>query len=280
MTTPYNLRNQLERSGEAKRQEILDPGSGGTVRFKPFDLSVLKITTAGTRTFEAATLLPLGNSVIVTSSVAAAVISASSVSYTINAGEYIEFVVVLNSSEVNVWGVRTNSAVMSQTALKVVTIPQQTWKKGTDLAVNLGAATTAILGLVTGTVGTDNPYLQTNLATGSVTQKALTMIQVPADYQAGSALTFRIPWTTTVAPTTSADLDAVVYRAVAPTVDINDVTAAVDVKTAGSGTANFVLTATNVVPGELLYVQLSIAIVSGAASTDIRLSPMSLVYTV
>lgn len=277
MTTAYNVRSQLERSGEAKRPQLLDPGSASTVRVFPLDFSTLTIATAGTRTLQDPTQLALRNSVLVCSTVAAAVVSASSITYTLNAGEWALFVVTLASAGTNQWSVEASGGA-APAATKVMTIAQQEWKKGTDLAVNLGAATTAILGLITGPVATDAPYLQTNVATGSVTQKALTQIRVPLDYKSGHTLTFRVPWTRTVAATTSAALNISCYRAAAPTVDIGTTTGATDVNSAASGTTDFTITPTNVVPGELLYIQPSIAIVSGAASVDIRLSAMSLVY--
>lgn len=116
MTTAYNLRNALYRGAAAKRQEILDPGSGGTVKVTPFESATLTIATAGTRTLEDPTGLPLALSLSVFSTIAAAVVSASSVTYTLNAGDYATFRVVYNSSGTKVW---VSSAVSSNLAYDV-----------------------------------------------------------------------------------------------------------------------------------------------------------------
>lgn len=118
--TPYNLRNQLYRGDLAKRQEIVDPGSGGTVRFFPIDLCVLKCLSAGTRTFDAATNYGAGEQVVIMSSIAGVVISASSISYTLNAGDWLTLVVTLGPAGTNVWSVADGSvftnSVQSQAA--------------------------------------------------------------------------------------------------------------------------------------------------------------------
>lgn len=103
MTTAYNLRNQEWRAGLAKRPEILDPGSGGTVRMFPTESATLTIATAGTRTLEDPTINRIGLALSVFSTIAGAVVSASSVSYTLNAGDYATFRVVYNSAGVKVW---------------------------------------------------------------------------------------------------------------------------------------------------------------------------------
>lgn len=121
----------MERSGEAKRQQIADPGSAGTVKLFPLDFTTLTITTAGTRTLQDPTQLALRNSILICSTVAAAVVSASSISYTLNAGDFVELVVALNASGVQVWAVTAGSvypnSVQSQVvATQALTVAQVT----------------------------------------------------------------------------------------------------------------------------------------------------------
>lgn len=118
--TPYNVLQAMYRALNAKRQEIVDPGSGGTVRFFPVDFPVLRCTTAGTRTLDAATNYGVGEQVTVMSTIAGVVISASSISYTLNAGDWLSLTVTLGPAGTNVWSwadgtVFTNS-VQSQAA--------------------------------------------------------------------------------------------------------------------------------------------------------------------
>lgn len=278
MVTAYNLRNAKERGAEAGRAALVDPGAGGTVRIGIADDTVLILSSAGTRTLQSPTLLATGNSILVTSSVAAVIISASSVSYTINAGEWIIFHVTRSSANVRQWSVKSSAAIVGQTAAKVVDIPQTAWRKGTDIAVAMTAtSTTTAFAIINGTRGTDFPYIRTNPATGTVTQAALATIPVPADYQAGSALSLRFQWTATTPATETAVLFPAVYRASAPTVNLYG---GAGVSCNATGTVDAVLTVTSIVPGETLLIYWEVALASSAASPDIRFGATSLVYTV
>lgn len=100
--TPYNIFQQMQRCQETERDELRDPGSGGTVTVSPTTLGVLKINTAGNRNLQAATQLPIGTRVLVTSSIAGVTIDTA---YTLDAGEAAEFIVVASTSTVNEWQV-------------------------------------------------------------------------------------------------------------------------------------------------------------------------------
>ena len=110
MTTAYNLRNKMYRSGLADRSSRLDPGSDGTLIVTPVDRAVCTMTDAGTRTLEAAAGLGVGTTVLCISQTDA-VIVAGAVSITINDGEYVEFVVSLDSSGDKQWVVKSGTKI-------------------------------------------------------------------------------------------------------------------------------------------------------------------------
>lgn len=135
----------------------------------------------------------------------------------------------------------------------------------------VGTAADDDLALITGTFGTHAPKLQTSDAkAATISQKVAMFFPVPPEYVAGGNLTLRFSagMVTTVSDTT-ATIDAQVVRAAAPTVDI----CATDALTINSLTAadkDFTLTGTNVVPGDLLYIVITIAINDGATQTAVK----------
>ena len=110
MTTAYNLRNKMYRSGLADRSSRLDPGSAGTLIVTPVDRAVCTMTDAGTRTLETAAGLGVGTTVLCISQTDAVVV-AGAVSITINDGEYVEFVVSLDSSGDKQWVVKSSTKI-------------------------------------------------------------------------------------------------------------------------------------------------------------------------
>lgn len=139
------------------------------------------------------------------------------------------------------------------------------------LATNIPAtAGNDDLGLVTGTFLTDAPTLQTaDAKTTTKTQKAGILFRVPPEYVAGGALTLRLNagMKTTVSDGT-ATIDAEVVRVAAQTVDIC-ATAAQTINSLTAANKDFTLTPTNVVPGDLLLIVITIAVTDSATGTAV-----------
>lgn len=127
------------------------------------------------------------------------------------------------------------------------------------------------LGLVYNTFGTAAPTVETgDLKTaGSTTRRIGFQIPVPECYVAGQTAQMRLNagMKTTVADV-SATIDLEVTRAAAPTVDIC-ATAAQDINSLVAADKTFNLTATDLVPGELLDCVVSIAVNDAASGTAV-----------
>jgi hypothetical protein len=123
-----------------------------------------------------------------------------------------------------------------------------------------GTASADDLGLSTGTLGTSSPVLQT-VDFGGTTTTAYGRIRfaVPAEYVAGQTITLRLNagMLTTISDGT-ATIDAQVYRAAAPTVDVC-ATAATTINSLTASNKDFTITPTNVVPGDILDIRVAIA---------------------
>lgn len=152
-----------------------------------------------------------------------------------------------------------------------------------DTQLSATPASADDLAHVIGTFLTDAGYITTTAQTpgdaNPVVSYARLVYAVPSNYQAGSAISLVVVWSRPDAAATSMTLDAEVVREAAPTVDINS-TAAQDINAAASGTATFVLTPTNIVPGETLNIRLNITAVSNGASYEGRITSVRLTYTV
>lgn len=96
---PYNIFANLLKARQAGVGYLKDPGSAGTVAVTS-DLGILLIESAGTRTLEAATQLPLGTIVAVFASAACTVNSTS-----VSDGGFAIFVVGVNASGTHEWEV-------------------------------------------------------------------------------------------------------------------------------------------------------------------------------
>ncbi len=126
------------------------------------------------------------------------------------------------------------------------------------------------LGMTDGTFGTDAVVVQSSDAKAtSATQYARFQFVVPAAYDDGETITFRVNagMKTTVSDTT-ATLDVECYRNAAPSVDIC-ATAATSINNITAADKDFTITATNVVAGDILDVRLKIVIVDGATGTAV-----------
>lgn len=125
MTTPYSVRNAIERSANAKRQFVLDPGSGGTIKVAHQDLNVVRMDTSGARTLQAATSVAVGTVVLAVSTVLPTYTGGGASNVTlvngvtvngiiVQPGSGVHFQVVLDSSTpaVNQWEVVGGSATL------------------------------------------------------------------------------------------------------------------------------------------------------------------------
>lgn len=153
---------------------------------------------------------------------------------------------------------------------------------GIDLASgrNFDATTWTVLGatpasaddfgLTAGTFLTSDPTLRSSDAKATtVTSKVRYAYTVPSTYVSGEAITLRAKagMVTTVSDTT-ATIDAQVVRRGAPTVDIC-ATSATTINSLTSADVDFVLTPTNVVPGDVLDIVMTTAVTDGATGTAV-----------
>ncbi len=113
MATPYNIFNDEYKALQASRTALLDPAGSGTVLVGTVNYGILELTAAGTVTLEAAAQVPLGVSVLVLSQAAVTVNGVA-----LADGGWVEFVVVKNSANANVWAVRSASGISA-----IVTTP-------------------------------------------------------------------------------------------------------------------------------------------------------------
>ncbi len=133
-----------------------------------------------------------------------------------------------------------------------------------------GTAANDDLGLVTGTLATDVPTLQSGDAKATtVTRYAGFYVPVPAEYVDGETITIVINagMKTTVSDT-SAIVDLEAYRVGAPTVDVC-ATAQQSINSLTAADKSFTITPTGVVAGELLFCRVKIAITDGATGTAV-----------
>lgn len=127
------------------------------------------------------------------------------------------------------------------------------------------------LGLIYNTFLTLPPTIETGdlKNAGATTRKTAFQVEIPPEYVAGQALTLRINagMKTTVA-SVSATVDAQVARVADPTVDVC-ATAAQDINNLAAANKDFTITPTNVVPGDLLDVVISVAVNDSGTGTAV-----------
>ena len=297
MTTAYNLRNKMAISSNVSRSSRVDPGSGGTIIVSQVDRGVIELSGAGTRTLEAASGIGIGTTITCLSQTAAIVV-AGATNETIGDGEFVKFEVVQDLAGANEWrivaGTRLNAEIAASTAdvdaleAKIeqtftIDLNMDLWLiwDSATLAPLTATANTDDLGYTLGTIGTDAPLLHAVNDDAETIQYARQQVVVPSNYIAGQAISLAITVAEGAVADTDAGIDANVYRQIAPTVDINS-TALQSVLSA-AGTKTFVLTPTNVVPGETLDVRIFLDIDDNAgatAPTDYTITKVALVYTV
>jgi hypothetical protein len=140
-------------------------------------------------------------------------------------------------------------------------------------AIQTNLVTTASsddLAVIGGTFGTDAVKVQSSDAKAtSVTQYARFQVAVPPEYVAGGDAKLRINagMITTVSDT-SATIDVEAFRQAAPTADIC-ATAAQSINSLTAANKDFALTATNLVPGDILDVRVKVAIADSATATAV-----------
>jgi len=293
MTTAYNLHKKLFRALQGNIASIVDPGSAGTLVLSQTGNGVCEMTGAGTRTLQAAASVGLGTRILCLSQTAAVVVAGAS-SETIGDGEFVEFVVTNDSAGAHQWVAVAGTNVVATgeiTAIEAklhqtftVDIPMDEWLiwDSATLAPLTATANTDDLGYTLGTIGTDAPLLHAVNDDAETIQYARQQVFVPTNYIAGQAISLAITVVEGATADTDAGIDANVYRQAAPTVDIQS-TALQDVKGAAAGVKTFVLTPTNVVPGELLDIRIFLDIDDNAGSTaptDYTITKVALVYTV
>jgi len=176
----------------------------------------------------------------------------------------------------------TNSVIedvaRSEIALEsnaVYALPLEQWRTWDAMATNLpGTPATDDLGLVTGTLGTDFPSLQTgDLKTaGATTRYAACTVTLPPEYEAGSTIKIRASagMVTTISDGT-ATIDFECYPS------DEDATASADIVSTSAASINsltfankdFTVTGTNRNPGDQFQIRVAIAVTDTASGTAV-----------
>ena len=162
-------------------------------------------------------------------------------------------------------------ANLTQQDLQVYPVPITMCRVWDNLASLLPTtAATDDLGIIEGTWLTNDAAIQTSDGKATTTTQRLRFqYPLPVEYVAGQTVTLRINsgMVTTVSDS-SATLDAEVIEVGAPTVDIN-ATALQSINSLAAADFDFTITPTNLVPGDVLDVRLTIVIVDGATGTAV-----------
>ncbi len=164
---------------------------------------------------------------------------------------------------------------LTQESLARFKINPTAWRTWDAMATNLpGTAANDDLALVTGTLGTHSPTLQTgDLKTaGATTRYAACTFEVPYTYVAGETITVRAHagMKTTVADT-SATIDFQVYLSDDEEGVSADLctTAAQSINSLTDGDKDFQITAASVGPGDTLHIRVAITVTDGATGTAV-----------
>lgn len=170
-----------------------------------------------------------------------------------------------------------NRSDLVQESLAKYAIPWTAWRVFDAYHTNLpGTPLTDDLGLVGGTFATNAPSLQTedHKSAGAVNNFARCFVTLPPEYVASQTVQFRFEcgMKTTVSDGT-ATLDLIVHKS-----DLDDTVSADLVTTAATtmntlvptmSTLNFTVTATALVPGDILDVRLQTAINDASGGTAV-----------
>lgn len=164
---------------------------------------------------------------------------------------------------------------IAQRVLAVCAIPLTDLRTWDALATNLpGTPASDDLGLVTGTWGTDAPYIGTgDLKTTTTTRYAHFFAKLPPDYEAGETvnITLYAGMKTTVADT-SAIVDLEVWRIDADgTLGASDIcaTAQQSINFLSADDYTFTITASTLTPGDVIAVRLKITVTDSATATAV-----------
>lgn len=283
--TAYNIQSKLSKARRGDRTKVADPGDAGTIKAQNVDRAVCVVTGGTTRSLEAAARYSEGASILVISQTSSITVNSQALAD----GEHAEFIVTLDSNGAKQWVTSLSTNIQDELntietyleRAKTVHIPLSSLRVHDAFATNLpSTAGNDDLGLVLGTYGTNRTEVHYgDAATGTISRLAALLATVPQDYVAGEAMSIVIPFTRDNAAEVSATVDIEVWREAAPTVDINS-TAAVDINAAASGTATFVLTPTNLVPGEQVKIRITgAADDTGGAASDHALLGLAWSYT-
>lgn len=269
--TAHSFGITLDRALRVGFLQVADPGASGTIGWDNKGKAICIVSTAAaeSRALPAASSKAPGTELLVIFQTDGGDLTLTGAQASVvlaNAGDMVRFVVSKTAAGTNVWRVLNNSAIFG---VQLVDIPLTSFRVWDAAASNLPSEAAADdsddFGFRTPTVGTTAEALVMKATTATTAPKAIVPAVVPANYVAGSPLSIVIPFVREDAATTSASLDVVAYRSAAPTVDINT-TSAVDINSAASGTATFVLDPTSIVPGENILIELVGAIVDGTTS--------------
>ena len=167
--------------------------------------------------------------------------------------------------------------ILSMEELKTFPIPLTNFRVFDAMQTLLpGTGATDDLGLVGGTFATATPSLRTEdlMADGATNNRARVLVQLPWEYVAGQSVTLRFHagMITTVADTT-ATLDCEAFKLQADPDDAigSDLvsTAATTINSTTFGNVDFVVTPTNLSPGDILDIRITTAVNDAAGGTAV-----------
>lgn len=186
----------------------------------------------------------------------------------------------LTPSEVKDIHISADAAIdptkMAQRVLAKLNIPLHNFRTWDALATNLpGTPASDDLGLVTGTFGTDTPYVGSGdlKAAGATTRRAGIIIPIPEDFEDANTVNIRcIAGMKTTVADVSATIDVEAWR-----IDEDGTLGAADLVTTSATTINslsaankdFVVDAATLVKGDALMVRVSMAINDAATVTAV-----------
>lgn len=280
--TPYQFRQFAYRALEVQREVVPDPGASGTIRVRETDRAVCEVTTATaeSRALESASLVPLHCILTVelkTDGGDLTITGASNGSVILDdAGDFAVFVVT-NANGTKQWRVLSASDLLTVTEDIAI---DNDWRVWDALITNLaGADGTDDLGLVTGTYLTANPTFNVTVATPTNAPfYARRSYTLPSNYVSGTDLTIVLNATETVAATT-ANIDINAVDQDSPSSDIV-ATAAQSIIGASATDYSFTVTGTNLKPGDVLDIRISITLNDAAATPNYSINSVKITRSV
>jgi len=166
-------------------------------------------------------------------------------------------------------------AKIAQDDLAAYGIPLTEVKTWDDMATNLpGAAASDDLALITGTLGTTAPTIQTGdlKDAGATTRYGAFLVALPAEYQAGESVQIRVRagMDTTVA-SAAATVDIQAYKIDGDGGVSADLcsTAAQSINSLTEANKDFAIDATNLAAGDVLHVRIAVAVNDSGTNTAV-----------